>query len=107
MQRLQRVILFGLLGLFAAFFLLPFYVMLVTSLKDMEEIRNGSLLSLPGLLRPDAWSKAWGSACTGMSRSGPPGRNRTSGSARREGPPAGCRRLRPGWCGSAAGSELP
>jgi glucose/mannose transport system permease protein len=70
MQRLHRFILFGLLGLFAAFFLLPFYVMLVTSLKDMEEIRNGSLLSLPGMLRLDAWSKAWGTACTGMACSG-------------------------------------
>ncbi len=70
MQRLHRYILFGLLGLFAAFFLLPFYVMLVTSLKDMEEIRNGSLLSLPGMLRLDAWSKAWGTACTGMACSG-------------------------------------
>ncbi|MDP4300733.1 carbohydrate ABC transporter permease [Leptothrix discophora] len=70
MQRLHRVILFGLLGLFAAFFLLPFYVMLVTSLKDMEEIRNGSLLSLPGMLRLDSWAKAWGSACTGMSCGG-------------------------------------
>lgn len=70
MQRFHRIVLFGLLGLFAAFFLLPFYVMLVTSLKDMEEIRNGSLLSLPGLLRFDAWAKAWGTACTGMACNG-------------------------------------
>jgi glucose/mannose transport system permease protein len=70
MQRLHRIVLFGLLGLFAAFFLLPFYVMLVTSLKDMEEIRNGSLLSLPGMLRLDAWAKAWGTACTGMACNG-------------------------------------
>lgn len=70
MQTVHRVILFGLLAVFAAFFLLPFYVMLVTSLKDMGEIRNGSLLSLPQALDFTSWFKAWDSACTGMSCSG-------------------------------------
>ncbi|MFM2065619.1 MAG: hypothetical protein RLZZ584_528 [Pseudomonadota bacterium] len=70
MQTLHRVVLFGLLGLFAIFFLLPFYVMLVTSLKDMGEIRNGSLLALPQAIDFTAWFKAWGTACTGMSCSG-------------------------------------
>jgi glucose/mannose transport system permease protein len=70
MQTVHRVILFGLLAVFAAFFLLPFYVMLVTSLKDMGEIRNGSLLSLPQALDFTSWFKAWDTACTGMSCSG-------------------------------------
>ncbi|MEY4747991.1 MAG: hypothetical protein RIQ60_205 [Pseudomonadota bacterium] len=70
MQTLHRVVLFGLLGVFAVFFLLPFYVMLVTSLKDMGEIRNGSLLALPQAIDFTAWFKAWGTACTGMSCSG-------------------------------------
>ena len=66
MQTFHRIVLFGLLAVFAAFFLLPFYVMLVTSLKDMSEIRNGSLLALPKAIDFTSWLKAWGTACTGM-----------------------------------------
>jgi glucose/mannose transport system permease protein len=70
MKTFHRFVLFGLLAVFAAFFLLPFYVMLVTSLKDMNEIRNGSLLALPQALDFTSWFKAWGTACTGMDCSG-------------------------------------
>jgi glucose/mannose transport system permease protein len=65
MKHIDRLILWALLALFAVFFLLPLYVMLVTSLKDMAEIREGSLLSLPGALNFEAWGKAWSTACTG------------------------------------------
>jgi len=44
--------------------------MLITSLKDLDEIRSGTLLSLPQSLNLDAWSKAWGTACTGVSCEG-------------------------------------
>ncbi|MFM2340824.1 MAG: hypothetical protein RLZZ592_477 [Pseudomonadota bacterium] len=50
----------------AVFFLLPLYVMLVTSFKPMEEIRLGQLFALPATPTLDAWSKAWSSACTGL-----------------------------------------
>lgn len=65
MQNLHRIIIWSLLLLFAAFFLLPLYVMLATSLKDMDQIRAGSLLALPAGLDFTAWGKAWSSACTG------------------------------------------
>lgn len=61
----HRLVLFGALGLFAAFFLTPLYVMVVTSLKSMDEIRNGTLLSLPVSPTLAAWAKAWSEACTG------------------------------------------
>jgi len=61
----HRVVLWTLLILFAAFFLLPLYVMVSTSLKDMEEVRTGHLLALPTSPSFDAWAKAWSSACTG------------------------------------------
>ena len=61
----HRLVLFGALGLFAAFFLTPLYVMVVTSLKSMDEIRNGTLLSLPVNPGLAAWAKAWSEACTG------------------------------------------
>ena len=46
----------------AAFFLMPLYVMLVTSVKPMEEIRLGNIFALPihGTLGP--WISAWTSA---------------------------------------------
>jgi glucose/mannose transport system permease protein len=62
----HRLALWSVLLLFAAFFLLPLYVMLATSLKDMEQVRNGHLLSLPTDPTLQAWAKAWGSACTGI-----------------------------------------
>lgn len=50
----------------AAFFLAPLYVMLATSFKDADEIRNGNLLALPDGLNVDAWVMAWSQACTGI-----------------------------------------
>lgn len=61
----HRVAIWSVLLLFAAFFLLPLYVMVATSLKDMEQVRDGSLLALPHGLNFDAWGKAWSTACTG------------------------------------------
>jgi glucose/mannose transport system permease protein len=66
----HRVVLWGALILFAAWFLLPLYVMLVTSLKDMDQVREGNLLSLPSHPGFASWAKAWGTACTGIECSG-------------------------------------
>lgn len=62
---LHRLLLLGTLLLFAAVFLTPLYVMVSTSLKSMDEVRNSTLLALPLQPSLEAWSKAWGSACTG------------------------------------------
>ncbi|MCP8686741.1 carbohydrate ABC transporter permease [Marinobacterium sedimentorum] len=69
-QQLLRYGLYVLLGVAALVYLLPLWVMLLTSLKDVEEIRNGTLLSLPGTINFDAWSKAWSGACTGSTCDG-------------------------------------
>ncbi|WP_322008891.1 carbohydrate ABC transporter permease [Paraburkholderia sp. J12] len=50
----------------ALFFLLPLYVMLVTSVKPMAEIRLGNLLALPVHFTFAPWRDAWASACTGL-----------------------------------------
>ena len=60
-----RIGIYALLLAFAAVYLMPLYVMVMTSLKDIEEIRQGNLLSLPESPTFYAWVKAWGSACTG------------------------------------------
>jgi len=62
----HRLVLWSVLLLFVLYFLLPLYVMVATSLKDMEQVRNGHLLSLPTAPTFDAWIKAWGAACTGI-----------------------------------------
>lgn len=61
----HRLALYTALALFAGFFLLPLYVMVATSLKSMDEIRSGTLLSLPASPSLAAWATAWSSACTG------------------------------------------
>jgi glucose/mannose transport system permease protein len=40
--------------------------MIITSLKDMEEIRQSNLFYLPKNISTYAWPKAWGTACTGF-----------------------------------------
>jgi glucose/mannose transport system permease protein len=62
---LHRALLMTALGLFALWFLTPLYVMVTTSLKTMDQVRDGSLLSLPTSPGVSAWLKAWSQACTG------------------------------------------
>ncbi|NMF98172.1 carbohydrate ABC transporter permease [Aromatoleum toluolicum] len=61
-----RVIVYGLLVLVCFYYLMPLFVMVTTSLKSLDEIRAGNLLSLPQDPNLDAWGKAWSSACTGV-----------------------------------------
>ena len=63
---LLRVILFSVLGLFVLYFLLPLFIMVSTSLKSLDEIRAGSLVSLPREITFEAWKSAWSSTCTGI-----------------------------------------
>jgi glucose/mannose transport system permease protein len=65
-----RVIVYALLALFALYYLMPLFVMVTTSIKTLDEIRAGNLLSLPASITGEAWLKAWGSACTGVDCSG-------------------------------------
>ena len=61
-----RLLVYVVLVLAMAFFLLPLYTMLVTSFKDAQEIRSTSLLTLPSAFNGDAWRMAWSGACTGV-----------------------------------------
>ncbi len=65
-----RLGIYGFLIIAALFFLLPLYVMLVTSVKPMEEIRLGHLLALPRHFTLAPWQDAWASACTGLECAG-------------------------------------
>jgi len=61
-----RWLLYMILGLFALYYLMPLFVMITTSLKSLEEIRTGVLISLPREVTFDAWVTAWSTACTGI-----------------------------------------
>jgi glucose/mannose transport system permease protein len=69
-DRFWRVALYTTLIVFAVFYLLPLFVMLVTSFKSLDEIRQGNMLALPVEWTLEPWLKAWGSACVGLTCEG-------------------------------------
>jgi len=60
-----RIGIYAFLTVSALFFLIPLYIMVVTSLKTMPEIRLGLLFNLPSVVSFKPWSDAWLHACTG------------------------------------------
>lgn len=62
----RNIVVYGFLILAAMYYLLPLYVMVVTSLKGMPEIRMGNIFSPPMEITFEPWVKAWDSACTGL-----------------------------------------
>lgn len=70
MARVRRAGLYGFAMSAAAFFLLPLYVMVVTSLKTMPDIQQGHLFALPTTWTLAPWVAAWSTACTGTTCEG-------------------------------------
>jgi glucose/mannose transport system permease protein len=66
MNTASRFFLYGILALAALYALAPLWVMLATSLKSLDEIRDGSLIAAPHAPTIAAWGKAWSGACTGV-----------------------------------------
>ena len=66
----RNIILYGTLVVAALYYLLPLYVMVVTSLKGMPEIRLGNIFSPPMEITFEPWVKAWATACTGLNCDG-------------------------------------
>jgi len=66
----RNIMLYGTLFVAAAYYLLPLYVMIVTSLKGMPEIRLGNIFSPPLEITFEPWVKAWATACTGLNCDG-------------------------------------
>ena len=63
---LGRVILYTVLIVAALYYLVPLWVMIMTSLKSLAEIREGNIFTFPREASLDAWFKAWDTACTGL-----------------------------------------
>ena len=66
----RNIFLFGTLITIALFYGLPLYVMFITSLKGMPEIRLGNVFSPPLEVTFQPWVKAWSEACTGLTCNG-------------------------------------
>jgi len=65
-----NVIVYGSLFLVSIYYLLPLWVMVVTSLKGMPEIRVGNIFAPPLEITFQPWIKAWSEACTGINCDG-------------------------------------
>ncbi|MEP3277651.1 MAG: carbohydrate ABC transporter permease [Stappiaceae bacterium] len=65
-----RLVLYLLLALFCLYYLLPFYVMLVNSLKPLSEITAGGMMALPDDWTTAPWASAWSSAQVGVEATG-------------------------------------
>jgi glucose/mannose transport system permease protein len=65
-----RAAIYVLLIIFAVYYLLPLYVMLVNSLKPLREIQEGNMLVLPHEWTIDAWKSAWSTAQIGVQPTG-------------------------------------
>ncbi|MBQ2261284.1 MAG: carbohydrate ABC transporter permease [Loktanella sp.] len=65
-----NIFLYGTLLLVSIYYLLPLYVMIVTSLKGMPEIRMGNVFGPPMEITFEPWVKAWSEACTGINCDG-------------------------------------
>lgn len=68
--RPERVLLYAVLAFVALVFLAPIYVMVVNSIKPLDEIRAGNLVALP--LQPtfEPWLQAWSQAQIGVQATG-------------------------------------
>ncbi|ORT49537.1 sugar ABC transporter permease [Vibrio sp. qd031] len=65
-----NIMLYGTLIVVALYYLLPLYVMVVTSMKGMPEIRIGNVFAPPVEITFEPWVKAWAEACTGINCDG-------------------------------------
>ncbi len=65
-----NIMLYGTLIFVSIYYLLPLYVMVMTSLKDMTEIRVGNIFAPPIEVTFHPWVKAWAEACTGLNCDG-------------------------------------
>jgi glucose/mannose transport system permease protein len=66
----RNIFIYGTLILVSVYYLLPLYVMIVTSLKGMPEIRLGNIFAPPVEITFEPWVKAWAEACTGLNCDG-------------------------------------
>src|SRR5258705_10147157 len=68
--RADRIFLYAVLLCLAFLFLMPVYVMVVNSVKPLDEIRSGNLMALPIAWTIEPWLTAWSTAQIGVQPTG-------------------------------------
>ena len=68
--KITRVFIYLVLLMSALFYLLPFFVMVVNSLKPLDEITGGNMMALPETWTIEPWLKAWSTAQIGVEATG-------------------------------------
>ena len=66
----RNIMIYGTLIVVCLYYLLPLWVMVMTSLKGMPEVRLGNIFAPPVELTFQPWVKAWAEACTGLNCDG-------------------------------------
>lgn len=66
----RNIMLYGTLIVVCVYYLLPLWVMIMTSLKGMPEVRIGNIFAPPVEITFEPWVKAWSEACTGLNCDG-------------------------------------
>lgn len=66
----RNIMIYGTLIVVCLYYILPLWVMVMTSLKGMPEIRMGNIFAPPVEITFQPWVKAWAEACTGLNCDG-------------------------------------
>ena len=66
----SKALIYALLALFAAFYLLPLAVVLANSFRDLPDIQRQGFLAIPTSFTPEPWRVAWDEFCLGGSCNG-------------------------------------
>ncbi|WP_299841818.1 carbohydrate ABC transporter permease [uncultured Paracoccus sp.] len=68
--RITRTFIYVVLIFFACFYLLPFFIMMVNSVKPLPEITGGNMMALPKEPTIAPWLSAWSTAQIGVEATG-------------------------------------
>ena len=68
--RAARTLIYVTLLVFALFYLLPLFVMVINSFKPLSEITGGNIIAMPDVWTFEAWKKAWSEAQVGVNPTG-------------------------------------
>ena len=66
----RNIMIYGTLLVVCLYYILPLWVMIMTSLKGMPEVRLGNIFAPPVEITFQPWVKAWAEACTGLNCDG-------------------------------------
>jgi glucose/mannose transport system permease protein len=66
----RNIMIYGTLIVVCLYYILPLWVMVMTSLKGMPEVRLGNIFAPPVEITFQPWVKAWSEACTGLNCDG-------------------------------------